>query len=357
MAIYILLYIFIIIIGVIFYHKKPYNKKANKRAVIFVFTAMYFVSSFRGLGVGWDTYNYAYAFTYGLRGIWVRNWEPLFVLLMDIVRHISRSPSVFFCVCNLIIYGGFGFFLLKNTNDSSSVFWSLLFFLSFGFFFSSMNIIRQTIAMSIGINAYTILNIKTNKKNVFLSIVLVVIATLFHKTGFICAFLIIPFLIHINRKTILIVFSSSVLVYFVFPFFMRFITSLFPVYSRYLNTDAGEVRRYLLFAAVEIVIAFLYILLFDPRNENNLEKYRMLFVLGISFVFIVAQRRTELAQRFGYYFEIFLFLAIPQFCNSFSKDHFRTLIKSTLLLLCTAYFAYALNLSGKGCIPYSFIWQ
>lgn len=76
-----------------------------------------------------------------------------------------------------------------------------------------------------------------------------------------------------------------------------------------------------------------------------------------SFAFIVLQRRIGLAQRFGYYFELFLYILIPQFCEMLTKQRDRIIVKSIVLILGSLYFGYALTLHGKGCIPYSFFWQ
>lgn len=357
MTIYILLYIYILLLGFVFYKRRPYSVWANTIFAILVFGAMYFIASFRGISVGTDTYDYVFAYKYGIRGWYRQNWELLFVLLMNSVREISSSYTIFFCVCYLIVFFGLGYFFINNTEKKYSLFWSLALFLILGQFFSTMNLLRQTLAMSIGCNVYTVLQKGINRRNIIISLFLVITSALFHKSGFICALLFLPFLMQIDRKTLFIVIIFGLLSYLVFPLLFRLLIRLVPVYGRYARIGVGDVRRYSLLAIIEVTIIVIYMIFLDPHDEANIEKYRLLFVIGISFAFIVLQRRIGLAQRFGYYFELFLYILIPQFCEMLTKQRDRIIVKSIVLILGSLYFGYALTLHGKGCIPYSFFWQ
>lgn len=211
--------------------------------------------------------------------------------------------------------------------------------------------------MSFGCNVYTVLRKGLSRKRIIISLILVIIATLFHKTGIVCLLLFIPFIVRPNRKNVFFCYCSGILVFFLFPFFLNLLFRIFPIYRRYLYVTEGNATHYYLIAIIEIIIAILFFIYINPENKKNQDSYRLLFIIAYSFVMIMAQNRIALAQRFGYYFEIFLILIIPEFMNRLYSAKARVMLKTTVFFLGFFYFLRVLNGVGRGCVPYSFFWQ
>lgn len=360
MTVHVALLIYVSVIGIVIYRKRPYTLKMNKRFLLLSFFAIWLIQGLRGVSVGLDTEEYAYAFQRAHYGYYPGRWEFFFYLLMKVLTKVTENPQILFIVSSLIILVGVRAFIYYNTEEGSSAFWALFIFIVLTQYFSTMNIIRQSLAMAVGCNVYTVLKRDQTKKGYLVSAILVAIATLFHTTGLVCALLMLPFLLKVNRKIIVLGTFVSVGLLYLSPYVLRVFFLIFPRYSRYIGgkwDTAGTSGVYYLIGLLEFVIIAMSLLYLNPDREENKDIYRLIFIILLSLASILMQRRFELARRLGYYFELFLILLIPEFISKW-KGHLRITIKMVLYILGWAYFIYQMTINtARGCVPYLFYWQ
>ena len=343
------------------FRQKPYRRKKNKLFLILAFFGVFIVQSLRGYNVGWDTYDYAVAYTRMSYGIDTSGWEFLFRYLMRVLASISSNPQLMLSVCSFIILFGIGYLLLENMEEDSSMFWPVFLFVVLTQYFSTMNLLRQSVAMSIGCNAYTVLKRGINTKNFIIAIILVVISTLFHKTGIITALLILPTMIPISRKTIAVEFFGGISIYYLFPVMLNVFVLLLPQYGTYIGSRFDFVDSsmfHYVLGFIEIVMGLLITAFLSPNESENKEIYQLLFIALISFAFIVARLRMALATRLGYYFELSVLLLIPAVIKKVRDLATGVVIKMALYVSGWIYYIYSMTAhTAKGCVPYTFFWQ
>lgn len=361
MAVHVCLLLYTSVLGAFIFREKPYTKKKNRRFVIFSFLAVFLVQSLRGVNVGLDTDQYVLAFHYAHNGFYSSTWEPIFMLLIRFTSKLTEHEQFFLAICSFLILIGLGIFIVENTEDHESSFWPVFLFVVLTQYFSTMNLLRQSLAMAAGCNIFTVLKRGTDIKHLITAALLVFVSYLCHRSGLILAILAIPFFIKINKKIILIEFLAGLSSYYAYPIVLRVFLIILPLYIRYIGGRldlAGSSGVYFLFAAIEILMMTLYLIYINPDENKNRNSYRELFIVLISFALIVLQKRISLAMRLGYYFELFLILLIPEFINKWSKTSTRIMIKMVLYILGWAYFIYSMTISNaRGCVPYTFFWQ
>lgn len=360
MTVHIALLIYTSLIGAVIYRKRPYSRGMNKRFLLLSFFVIWLIQSLRGESVGLDTDQYTLAFLRARHALSPVRWEFLFSQLMNILSKSFENPQILFVISSLLILSGIFVFIYYNVDDSKSAFWAIFLFIVLTQYFSTMNLIRQSLAMAIGCNVYTVLKKDQSRIGFVKSAALITVATLFHASGIICILLILPFVITVNRKTIAIGTIATTGILYVFPYLISVFLMILPRYSRYirgrLNT-AGTSGVYYLFGAIELLIIVFSLIYLDPEKEENKEVYRLSFVILFSLALILMQRRISLAMRLGYYFELFLILIIPEFIQRWNV-RLRVPIKMGVYLLGWLYFIYQMTVSNaRGCVPYVFFWQ
>ena len=176
------------------------GKKVSK--IIFQFLAMLpfiLVSSLR-YNVGTD-YSYRYVPNYldFVNGKSVPSLEPLFVLLIKVCIFFTSNPTILFVITSILI--NFITFYMIFKYSKSPILSIIIYFVG-SFFFTSMNIVRQFVAMAIIFGSYRLLFSKEHK---FLFIIPVAIATLIHTMSII--YLILLF---VDKKPIKLKYVSVI---------------------------------------------------------------------------------------------------------------------------------------------------
>ena len=360
MTVHIVLLVYISFVGAVIYERRPYKDQMNKVFLSLSFFAIWLIEGLRGRSVGLDTNHYAIAFRRASIGYFPERWEFFFYLLIKILTKISKDPQILFLVSSFLILTGIWVFIYNNTEDESSAFWPIFLFIVLTQYFSTMNLVRQSLAMAVGCNVYTVLKKDQSKKGFLKSAILVVIATLFHTSGLVCVLFMLPFLLKINRKTITVGTAVIFGLLYLFPYVLRAFLWVFPRYLRYIGgkwDTAGTSGVYNLIGLFEFLIIVICMVYLDPDKEDNKEIYRLIFIILFSLASILMQRRISLARRLGYYFELFLILLIPEFTSKW-KAKIRTVIKIGVYILGWAYFIYQMTVSNaRGCVPYYFYWH
>lgn len=363
MMVHITVLILISLLGIVIYRKKP-NKRRNIQFTILSMFIIFLVQALRGNIVGWDTAAYLRGFNSFRNNTYfvttVSSWEPLFIVLNKAIAIFTENAQWLLAVSSLIIVSGIGYFIAENTNETDSAFWPVFFFCCMDQYFSTMNLIRQSIAMAIGINIYTVLSKDSSKKGIIKSFILFCVAMLFHNSAFICLALFLPFLLkEVNRKIVALSGISSVIALLFFSNLMKIFFTIFPQYTKYIESfryEGKEISKSFWILVIVKIIMIGLIFTLNSRHKGNKQLYRLAFITMLSIGMTMLQTKITLAVRLGYYFEIFIILLIPQFVNKLKG--IKVQIYIFLFVIGWSYFIYLLTTGGaRGCVPYYFFWQ
>lgn len=238
--------------------------------------------------------------------------------------------QLFFIVSSLIIYFLFYKTVLDISEDKRL---STILFLCFPlFYFNSLSIVRQFIALSILFYGVRFIF----RKKLILFSALVFVASQFHSSAVFGIFL--YFIYNIKFKPYLIFllyifsfFSSELLGYFVLSFSEK--------YSIYITKIGGEGGSIILIL-VKLAGLFMLPLTFVLRKyqDKELNFYYLSFYIGI-FIWSSLSVYGHAGMRGALYFIIFLILLLPKILNKFKQ---RELLKQGVLIL--SIILYGLNL-------------
>lgn len=263
--------------------------------------------------VGSDTHNYVYDFSvmpdlsrlseyHRLDSRYQFGWDAYVCIIKSIFGNFVFVQLITAIIVNVIIFC----FIKRNTTN---VFVALLFYYILNYFEYNMEIMREAIAVVLGLIA--VMLYERNKKLHF--ILLIILAFEFHISAIILA--IIPFITKVkySRKLVLITILLSVFIPFLFTQIggLANLINLFsasdPDYLlHYLNQSMDDSRN--LFYYIELYVSYLVIPVLCLLTLKENAKFT-----GMVIAFIVIRCMgmfTYAFYRFGNYFEPFYWLLL-----------------------------------------------
>lgn len=263
--------------------------------------------------VGSDTHNYVYDFSvmpdlsrlseyHRLDSRYQFGWDAYVCIIKSIFGNFVFVQLITAIIVNVIIFC----FIKRNTTN---VFVALLFYYILNYFEYNMEIMREAIAVVLGLIA--VMFYERNKKLHF--ILLIILAFEFHISAIILA--IIPFITKVkySRKLVLITILLSVFIPFLFTQIggLANLINLFsasdPDYLlHYLNQSMDDSRN--LFYYIELYVSYLVIPVLCLLTLKENAKFT-----GMVIAFIVIRCMgmfTYAFYRFGNYFEPFYWLLL-----------------------------------------------
>lgn len=286
--------------------------------------------------VGSDTHNYVYDFSimpklsdlvsyHNMDSRYQIGWDALVCIIKEIFGNFVFVQLVTSLIINAIIF----WFISKST---SNVFLALVAYFVLNYFEYNMEIMREAIAISIGLVAIFLYN---NGKKKY-SLLLFIIAFEFHISAIIL--LIVPLLnsVKYSRRTIVVTLIASIIVPLVFSQITGLvnIVNLFaasnPEYLlHYLNQSFDESRNILYY--LELYVQYLFLPMFCVNLLKDQTKH-----LGMILAFVVIRclsMYTYAFYRFGNYFEPFYWILIAD--TVFVLWRNSKMSKRTVVILCT----------------------
>lgn len=339
MYIYILNFILICTIG---FFCVSY-KNDYKLFIFLSFLIMGLTLGFRGAFVGEDTNMYLnvaeasknMSFNEIISGFPKSTWsldihgypnkiETIYLLYNKVIMILTGHQQFVLIITALISCWGFGKFIYDNSND---VFLSTYVFLCEVFFMSSFNLMRQVLAISIGINSYTYFKKGKYKKG----LLLIFISALFHQSAFI--YLTIPILLAFKnkQKVIKYIFIIAIILVQITPVLYFIVNKFSPYYASYLQVSYWEadVNGIIILWIIEfLMIAFMYFNKIKNVDDYIIVAYTILYLA----VEIIGLKYTAIS-RVALYFRVFTLLLFARFKKKFKKEQqvFYTLIICILL--------------------------
>lgn len=261
----------------------------------------------------------------------VPSLEPLFVLLIKFCIFFTANPTILFVITSILINGMVFYAIFKYSK--SPVLSIIIYFLG-SFFFGSMNIVRQFLAMFIILVSYRLL---FSEKYKFLYIIPVIIATLFHTMSLI--YLVLLFL---NKKPIK-------LKYVVIMIMLILVIGLglgkivdYIINNTSLQNDIN-ILKYVKYFKIEfllnwtniisesIIYFFIYKCYWELSNRGEIENEATFFynLQTVAMFCTILSIYYPLFFRITLAFTIFQILSIPYFWNKFKFKESKILTVQT----------------------------
>lgn len=208
----------------------PINKFEKDKIYLFVsFLQLFILSVCKDFSVGQDTNNYLYGFNriseLGIKSVIELGWEPGYVILNIIIDRLGLGFRGLIVIISLFTYFSFYIFIKKY----SPIKWlSVILFVAFGYYYGTLHILRQTVALSIILYSYDYIICRNTRRFIFC----VLMAASFHYTAILFLF---TYFFWSNKRLTLTKFTIIYLIcYLVGAILINFL----------LNTALGIVARY-----------------------------------------------------------------------------------------------------------------
>ncbi len=326
----------------------------NKNVISSVFAVMsclplLIVMAFRK-GVGTDYWSYQIWFSSSNRG----DLEIGFKTLNIILNFVFGDPQSIYIVCAVIICGFYFYMIYK---ESVSPMYSVLLFVISKDYFIAMNGMRQYVAGTIALMAFPYFKKRDWKK----SLLIIFIASLFHKSAFIFVLLYIIIDIDINPAWAVGIFAGLVLFSntiksVVFPILIKigFYSKYFSETSHYNNSE-GEFNWHtiLIFMCFFILIAYEY----KKAKANQNLKLVYSAVLISLFIASTGSILPLNAHRLTWYMNSVLVLYIPEVTRSLSNKRLRMIVDTMIIFAFTMTTLIDILNGNQGVLPYKAFWD
>ncbi len=329
--------------------------KLNK-SIIFIFfiLIMNFLTGLRSEVIGNDSIPYAKVF----EEINYNNFSQIYMekgfLLYNLaIKNITNKVWVYFFITSSLTYFGIYNFIKKNSLD---VLYSLFLFITLRDFGSTMNIIRQMLALSVILIGFEFL--KKEKKIIFF--ILNCIAISIHYSAITC--ILLPFLKKIRFKTSYL--WSIIITCLTFIFFYKKILLLvlkIPLLTRYKNyLDSkyftGWNLSTIFLTIVYLIIMVSYFKIFVKGKESDNLKNLKMWICTLSFLFSAFSLIGSLIARLGIYYSFFYIIIIPEIISGVKN---KILLRFIITVFCIVYYLVTMFLKPEwnNIYPYKFFWS
>jgi hypothetical protein len=213
--------------------------------------------------------------------------------------------------------------------------------------------LRQVIAVGFGVIAYKF----TKEKKLLLFLLMVLVATLFHKSAFILV-LMYP-LYHAKLKWISSLITASVSVLIVYIFRVPTFRFLGNIFSSIYDVEITITNAITILLLMIIFVIFCYMLPDNSLMDNDTIGLRN--ILGLSVVLQIFASVNPLAMRMNYYYLIFIPIVITRAIGYASKKNKKIAEVALLVMILfftTYYFYFAfLGSDTLHIYPYYFFWE
>ncbi len=363
MLIYFGLYGILIASAIFFIKLNLFRENTGKKIFcIITFVSLFLLIALRHPSMGVDlgygnTTGYLFMYEKIARMSWtealinnVQHYERGYIIFNKFLSCFSKDPQLLIVACALISSLSVSYLIYKN---SKRPLLSIVIYIALPAFFICFSGLRQAIAISITMIAFEM--IKNRKPVKFVA--LVILASFFHSSAIV---FLIAYPLYNIKQTKLIKIASFIII----PIVYVFRVPLFTILSRIFKDDAviedtGALTLFLVFVAIYVVV----LVLMNSENELVNGTINLFWVACICQAFGGVY---STAMRIGYYFMIYLVLALPEAVAEgdgiirLSKDYKRV-VYGAIFACFLVYGMYAIYQgdaqSWYMTNPYKFFWQ
>lgn len=249
--------------------------------------------------------------------------EPLFNFLNIAVDKLTGDYKLLFFISSFIFFYLI-FITLRKTSKNITISVLLLFLCQV--YFYSMNMVRQSIAISIVLFAYLVINNGEKIKK----IIIIIFASLFHSSAiFLLPFLYLSKKQYTNKQKIITVCVCFIINAF-FSNFVLGVISKYTNYAWYLNSEYAGMDVSLTLLITNFMI-FLIGVKYSSYEKDNLT-FKICNNMNFFGFCLSIFTSIPLISRIVRYFTIFQIILIPYFF-SFEKNSTRRIILKTIIYI------------------------
>lgn len=326
-----------------------YNTQRGKIIILCLsFVEMFAIASLRDYKVGADTLNYVEAYKTICNLPWSElftvDFEPGYIVYNKLLGLITPNPRILFVVSGAFISFAICKFVYRYSCDVAL---SMIIFICMTFFFHSLNILRQFLAISIALSG-----IKYIEHNQFFKyLIIVVFATSFHYTAFIM--LVLYPLSKFNLSflnALIILFICGIISKILGRSLLQNILVLY--YQQYsLNTSFEGGLNMMLFL---IVITFSCFLVLYKKNDKRTKLFKAMMLLACCLQVFALD--FSLFARVVNYMSIGMLIFIPNVLGEIKNPHINLAAKAICYIIIIFYFLKIGLIDNLDCaVPYMFL--
>lgn len=318
------------------------------------FLPLFFVSAFR-FNVGKD-YNGTYRIGFNTisSGRDYKNFEIGFKLINKFVLIFTKDYAGLFIITAFL----FCFFTYKAIySQSPSPTFSLFLLVTSGFYFYSMNAIRQCIATSIFLYAIQYIEKKDFKKYLFWILIAstVHLIALIYLPFYFIGRLVLPFV-----KTVLLLGISAAIL----PFLKKIIYYIISLtkYSAYIGSKYDTNKNGIIIPTINfaiIIFAYYYLYLGKKNKDFNNTKYRIFLNMQIvAAIFSLCFGLFPLAPRLFFAFFYGQIFLVPMAVAQEKDQNIKLVIELAIVIIYFVYFLYTVGIKNANTVlPYQTIFD
>ena len=285
------------------------------------------------LSTSWDLY-------YNPSGV-----ETGFQLFVYILSKFFNSAQMLFVVTAAIYISSNFYCIYKN---SDNIVLSIVMYITLGLMQFQMQGMRQAIAMSICLFSFEL----AKKKKFIPFVLLVVLATFFHRTAIVFVLTYIVTFLPYNLWILAAISICSVLAFAFSDVIVGIANTLFDAEYTQIIDSGGLVAT-----AIYVIIIVLAMIFHRQALHKKSDKTQtvIFYVTIIAFIsYMMRYFGVGIAERISFYFMFGQVLLLPNTISNISPDY-KKATTIGVYVMCLLLFIYRLN--GSDLIPYRFFWN
>lgn len=324
----------------------------NKKICFCCFLLIYLTLALRHQTMGVDLKGYLSSFEILIDYSWgsvfelesFLNYEKGYVIFNKLIGSIYANRQFFLAVCALIPIASISYIIYKYSKDPLL---SFIIFLGLPVFLINFSGLRQAIAIGICFFSFKYIN----AKKVFKFLCTVLLATTFHSSAilFLAAYPI--YYIKLNKV-------GKLLSVFVIPIIYYLRIPLFTILAAIIKPNIVPVHNDAFELFVVFTLIYIFMLIMPSTEKREIQGYRNLFYVACLLQAMGGVH--TLVIRVGYYFMIFLPLALTELVFEYRKSNKREsyLIYYAIFISFLLFGLYSIYTSTWAqAYPYKFFWN
>lgn len=327
--------------------RKSKNKILSYFLLIISLSTLWVVAAFRfNVGSDFNSYYY-YLQKLKIGSIDFNFTEYGLIILAKIISVFTTEGQYLIGVTSLIII--FLIFLtIKKYSRYPEI--SILLLCGLGFYFTSLNIVRQYIALAIVFYAVKFLLEKQNKKFV----IYVIFASLFHITALnSLLFLLIYNLKKSNLKNRLIISVSFITLLIFYEFFLDLV--LIGSYSEYSSTRFITEGANLIFFIIYISIFLVLNLFKEELKASDANNEFFLLMIFVGALISLLSTNSLILMRIAEYYTIFNIIVLANFIEIIRSKYLRVIVYGAIVSVSFLGMWIFLSQNLGNVLPYTFL--
>lgn len=348
-------YYFLVIIPILveIFKIKRSDCRQESASVCTFFIILFLLLSLRSNEVGRDLPVYRDFFFKIAKTAWDRNLltvvqEPAYYLLNKAVSLFTDNFQWLLVVCALITIIPIAIVYKSEVEDSV---WTISLFVFMSTFIMLFSGLRQSIAMALGMLAFQC----AKKHRPFRFLLIVTLATLFHRSAFILLVLYPLYHVKITKKWLFVVIPSFVAIFVFNRSIFSFLTSFL---ADYYEGQIKETGAYGMLILLLLLSFYSFVIADEAQIDDSTRGMRNILLLATALQMFAPLHM--LAMRMNYYFLLFVPLAIPKIAHRSPSRYYRLVIISKYVMV-VFFFAYffinAPRANSLDTFPYKFFWE